>query len=45
MCNVRQHSLNASPCMTNCEPPVKIIGHAQAVDVTPDDKGKKGGVE
>jgi hypothetical protein len=31
--------------MKDCRPSVKIIGHAQAVDVTPDDKGKKGGVE
>ena len=37
---------NAKPCMTDCRPPVKITGRAQAVDVTPDDKGKKqGGVE
>ena len=37
---------NAKPCMSDCRPPVKITGHAQAVDVTPDDKRKKqGGVE
>jgi len=30
---------NRKPCMANCAPPVKIIGHARAVDVTPDDKG------
>ena len=37
---------NVKPCMTDCRPPVKITGHAQAVDVTPDDKGKKqGGME
>ena len=37
---------NAKPCMKDCRPPVKITGRAQAVDVTPDDKGKKrGGVE
>jgi cytochrome c len=36
---------NASPCMSNCGPPVTITGHAQAVDVTPDDKAKKSGVE
>ena len=36
----------ANPCMSNCRPPAKITGRAQAVDVTPDDKGKKqGGVE
>jgi S-disulfanyl-L-cysteine oxidoreductase SoxD len=37
---------NAKPCMTDCRPPVKITGRAQAIDVTPDEKGKKqGGVE
>ena len=37
---------NAKPCMSDCRPPVKITGHAQAVDVTPDDERKKqGGVE
>jgi mono/diheme cytochrome c family protein len=37
---------NAKPCMTDCRGPVKITGRARAVDVTPDDKGKKqGGVE
>ncbi|MBI3705548.1 MAG: cytochrome c [Rhizobiales bacterium] len=36
---------NSRPCMKDCRPPVKITGHAQAVDVTPDDKDKKGGVE
>jgi len=36
---------NANPCMSNCRPAVKITGHAQAVDVTPDDKGKGRGVE
>ena len=35
----------ANPCMSNCRPPAKITGRAQAVDVTPDDKGKKQGVE
>jgi S-disulfanyl-L-cysteine oxidoreductase SoxD len=35
----------ANPCMKDCRGPVKITGHAQAVDVTPDDKAKKGGVE
>src|ERR1019366_7799977 len=36
----------AKPCMNDCRPPVKITGRARAVDVTPDDKGKKqGGVE
>ena len=34
-----------NPCMKDCRAPVKITGRAQAVDVTPDDKGKKGGVE
>jgi mono/diheme cytochrome c family protein len=37
---------NAKPCMKDCRGPVKITGHALAVDVTPDDKAKKrGGVE
>ncbi|MGH6684385.1 MAG: c-type cytochrome [Pseudolabrys sp.] len=36
---------NAKPCMHDCRPPVKIIGRAQAVDVTPDDKTQKHGVE
>ena len=37
---------NANPCMKDCRGPVTITGRAQAVDVTPDDKGKKqGGVE
>jgi cytochrome c len=36
---------NANPCMRDCRGPVKITGHAQAVDVTPDDKTEKRGVE
>jgi cytochrome c len=36
---------NPNPCMQNCGPPVKIIGRAQAVDVTPDEKTQKRGVE
>ena len=36
---------NANPCMRDCRGPVKIIGRAQAVDVTPDDKTQKLGVE
>ena len=35
---------NASPCMKNCRPPVKITGHAGVLDVTPDEK-RKGGLE
>ena len=34
---------NANPCMKDCGPPVKITGHAQAVDVTPDEKTQKRG--
>jgi cytochrome c len=34
-----------NPCMKDCGPPVKITGHAQAVDVTPDEKTQKRGVE
>ena len=33
---------NKSPCMKECGPPVKIIGRARAVDVTPDDKTQRG---
>ena len=36
---------NKNPCMKDCRPPVKVTGHAQAVDVTPDDKTRKQGVE
>ena len=36
---------NANPCMKDCRPPVKITGHAQAVDVTPDEKTQRRGVE
>jgi len=34
-----------NPCMKDCRGPVKITGHAQAVDVTPDEKTQKRGVE
>jgi len=33
------------PCMKNCRRPAKITGHAQAIDVTPDEKTQKRGVE
>jgi S-disulfanyl-L-cysteine oxidoreductase SoxD len=33
---------NKNPCMKDCGPPVKIIGRARAVDVTPDDKTQRG---
>lgn len=33
------------PCMKNCRGPVKITGHAQAIDVTPGEKTQKRGVE
>ena len=36
---------NPSPCMKDCRPPAKITGRAQAVDVTPDEKTQKRGVE
>jgi S-disulfanyl-L-cysteine oxidoreductase SoxD len=36
---------NPNPCMNDCGPPVKITGRAQAVDVTPDEKTQKRGVE
>ncbi|HEY7999666.1 MAG TPA: c-type cytochrome [Pseudolabrys sp.] len=36
---------NARPCMHDCRGPVTITGRARAVDVTPDDKIQKHGVE
>ena len=36
---------NPNPCMKDCRAPVKIIGRAGAVDVTPDEKTQKRGVE
>lgn len=36
---------NPNPCMKDCRGPVKITGHAQAVDVTPDEKTQKRGTE
>jgi cytochrome c len=37
---------NKNACMKDCRGPVKITGHAAAIDVTPDDKSRKqGGVE
>jgi cytochrome c len=36
---------NSNPCMKDCRAPVRIIGRAGAVDVTPDDKTQKRGVE
>ena len=37
---------NPKPCMAECRGPVKIIGRARSVDVTPDEKTQKqGGVE
>ena len=36
---------NPNPCMKDCRGPVKITGHAQAIDVTPDEKTQKRGVE
>jgi len=36
---------NASPCMKDCRGPVKITGHALAIDVTPGSKTQKHGVE
>ena len=36
---------NPKPCMIDCRGPVRIIGHAQAIDVTPDEKTQKRGVE
>lgn len=36
---------NSNPCMSNCGPAAKIIGRAQVIDVTPDDKTSRKGVE
>jgi S-disulfanyl-L-cysteine oxidoreductase SoxD len=36
---------NFNPCMKDCRGPVKIIGRAGAIDVTPDEKTQKRGVE
>jgi S-disulfanyl-L-cysteine oxidoreductase SoxD len=36
---------NPKPCMKDCRGPAKITGHAQAIDVTPDEKTQKRGVE
>lgn len=36
---------NPDPCMKDCRGPVAITGHAQAIDVTPDEKTQKRGVE
>ena len=36
---------NPNPCMKDCRGPVKITGRARAIDVTPDEKTQKRGVE
>ncbi|HET9718257.1 MAG TPA: cytochrome c [Pseudolabrys sp.] len=36
---------NPNPCMKDCRGPVSITGHAQAIDVTPDEKKVPHGVE
>lgn len=36
---------NPNPCMKDCRGPVAITGRAQAIDVTPDEKTQKRGVE
>ena len=36
---------NPKPCMKDCRGPARITGHAQAIDVTPDEKTQKRGVE
>ena len=36
---------NANPCMKDCRGPAKITGRAGAIDVTPDEKTQKRGVE
>jgi cytochrome c len=36
---------NPNPCMTNCKAPAAITGRALSIDVTPDEKTQKRGVE
>ena len=36
---------NPAPCMTDCKAAVKITGRARVIDVTPDDKAARKGVE
>ena len=36
---------NPQPCMANCKADVKITGRARVIDVTPDDKAARKGVE
>jgi S-disulfanyl-L-cysteine oxidoreductase SoxD len=36
---------NPQPCMTDCKADVKITGRARVIDVTPDDKAARKGVE
>ena len=36
---------NPRPCMTNCKPEAKITGRARVIDVTPDDKAARKGVD
>jgi len=36
---------NPKPCMSNCRAEVKITGRARIIDVTPDEKGPRTGVE
>ena len=36
---------NPKPCMTNCKPDATITGRARVIDVTPDDKTARKGVE
>ena len=36
---------NPRPCMTDCKPEAKITGRARVIDVTPDDKAARKGVD
>ena len=40
-----EKSFWATPCMTNCKADVKITGRARVIDVTPDDKSARKGVD
>jgi cytochrome c len=40
-----EKSFWAAPCMTNCKAETKITGRARVIDVTPDDKSARKGVD
>ena len=40
-----EKSFWAAPCMTNCKAEAKVTGRARVIDVTPDDKSVRKGVD